>query len=218
MNAAIVGQARLALGNLSPVRSSNCTTPPPHGGDMRRTASVAGRPGARWLHPSHPHRPESGNADPTNHPIISTTSRLEDGGLPRISFLVPATWRIRDGRKLPCPAILAGQAVVLGHSNLRAPCPMPQLRTPLLWVDDRIEEQPPATAVATTINGLPVRLLRVHPATRGQAASDELMYWREYPRGRGFQIWVVGREVRAELLDPAGGAVLDQVLATLHRS
>jgi hypothetical protein len=135
-----------------------------------------------------------------------------------ISFAVPASWRIRDGRKLPCPAILPGPAVVLGHSNLREPCPMPQLRRPLLWVDDRAEEPPPATAVATTINGVPVRLLRVHPATLGQAVSDELMYWSQYRRGRGFQVWVAGREVKAELLDPAGGAVVDQVLATLHRS
>jgi hypothetical protein len=44
------------------------------------------------------------------------------------------------------------------------------------------------------------------------------MYWREYPRGRGFQVWLVGREVRAELLDPADGAVVDRVLATLQRS
>jgi hypothetical protein len=94
---------------------------------------------------------------------------------------------------------------------------MPQLRRPLLWVDDRAEP-PPATAVATTINGVPVRLLRVRPATLRQAVGDELMYWSQYPRGRGFQVWVAGREIKAELLDPAGGAVVDQVLATLHRS
>ncbi len=143
-----------------------------------------------------------------------------------ISFFVPATWRVRDARKFPgvgpfrtevvCPAILPGPAVVLGHSNVQVPCPMPQLRTPLLWVDDWAEEQPPATAVATTINGLPVRLLRVHPATLRQAVSDEVMYWAQYPRGGGFQVWVAGRQVRAELLDPAGGGVVDQVLATLH--
>jgi hypothetical protein len=95
---------------------------------------------------------------------------------------------------------------------------MTRLGAPLLWVDDRVEEQPPATAVATMINGLPVRLLRVRPATLGQAVDDEAMYWREYPRGRGFQVWLVGREVRAELLDPGGGAVVDRVLATLQRS
>jgi hypothetical protein len=111
---------------------------------------------------------------------------------------------------------LVGPVVVLGHSKVRAPCPMPRLRTPLLWVDDQAEEQPPATAVATTINGLAVRLLRVHPATLRQAVSDELMYWAQYPHGGGFQVWVVGRQVRAELLDPAGGGVVDQVLATLH--
>jgi hypothetical protein len=135
-----------------------------------------------------------------------------------ISFFVPATWRVRDGRKFPCPAIGLGPAVVLGHSNLRAPCPMTRLGAPLLWVDDRVEEQPPATAVATTINDLPVRLLRVRPATLGQAVDDEAMYWSQYRRAGGFEVWVVGREVRAELLDPAGGAVVDQVLATLQRS
>jgi hypothetical protein len=98
---------------------------------------------------------------------------------------------------------------VLGHSKLRAPCPMAQLRAPLMWVDDRAGEQLPATAVPTTINGLAVRLLRVHPATRGQAVSDELLYWSQYPRGSGFQVWVAGQEVKAELLDPAGSAVVD---------
>jgi hypothetical protein len=95
---------------------------------------------------------------------------------------------------------------------------MTRLQTPLLWVDDRVEEQPPATAVATMINGLPVRLLRIRPATLGQAVDDEVMYWSQYRRASGFKVWVVGREVRAELLDPAGGAVVDRVLATLQRS
>jgi hypothetical protein len=103
-----------------------------------------------------------------------------------LSLSVPATWRVRDGRKLPCPAVLLGSAVVLGHSKLQPPCPMTRLRAPLLWIDDRAGEQPPATAVATTINGLAVRLLRVHRATRGQAVSDELLYWSLYPRGSGF--------------------------------
>jgi uncharacterized protein (TIGR03083 family) len=86
---------------------------------------------------------------------------------------------------------------------------MPRLRAPLLWVDDRAEEEPPATAVATRIDSVVVRLLRVHPDTFGQAVGDELMYWSRYPRGRGFQAWVAGQEVKAELLDPAGGAVVD---------
>ena len=59
-----------------------------------RSAARAGRLGARRLHPSSPHRPGSGTADPTNHPIISTTSRLESRGLPR--------------DQLPCPSHLAG--------------------------------------------------------------------------------------------------------------
>jgi hypothetical protein len=71
-----------------------------------------------------------------------------------LRFFVPATWRVRDGRKLPCPGILPGPAVVLGHSNLRPPCPIPRLRTPLLWVDHRADEQPPTTAATTTINGV----------------------------------------------------------------
>jgi hypothetical protein len=115
-----------------------------------------------------------------------------------------------------CPAILPGPAVVLGHSNVIPPCPMPRLRTPLLWVDDRMDDRLPATAAVTTINGLAVRLLRVHPATLRQAVSDEVMYWAQYPHGGGFQVWITGRQVRAELLDPAGGVVADQVLATLH--
>jgi hypothetical protein len=172
---------------------------------------------------THPARTAPAPATPTP-PTIRSSARpagWKAVGYQGISFLVPANWRVRDGRKFPCPAIgpgSPGPAVVLGHSNVRAPCPMTRLGAPLLWVDDRVEEQPPATAVATMINGLPVRLLRVRPATLGQAVDDEAMYWREYPRGRGFQVWLVGREVRAELLDPAGGAVVDRVLATLQRS
>lgn len=135
-----------------------------------------------------------------------------------LSFFVPATWRVRDGRKLPCPGMLPGPAVVLGHSSLRPPCPIPRLRTPLLWVDHRADEQPPAMAAATTINGLAVQLLRLHPDNLGQGVGDELLYWNEYRRGGGFQAWVPGLEVKAELLDPEDGAVVDQVLGTLHRS
>lgn len=99
-----------------------------------------------------------------------------------LSFSVPASWRVRDGRRFPCPGMLAGPAVVLGHAKVIPPCPMPQLRTPLLWID------------------------------------DELMYWSQYRGASGFQVWVLGQGVRAELLDPAGGVVADQVLATLQRS
>ena len=73
-----------------------------------------------------------------------------------ISFFVPATWRVRGARKFPgvgpfptevvCPAILPGPAVVLGHSDVIPPCPMPRLRTPLLWIDDRRDDRLPATA------------------------------------------------------------------------
>jgi hypothetical protein len=95
---------------------------------------------------------------------------------------------------------------------------MPRLRTPLLWIDDRADDQLPAAAVASSINGLAVRLLRLHPDNLEQAAGDELMYWSQYRRARGFQVWVVGQAMKAELLDPAGGAIADQVLSTLHRS
>jgi len=135
-----------------------------------------------------------------------------------LSFFVPASWRVRDGRRFPCPGMLAGPAVVLGHAKVIPPCPMPQLRTPLLWIDDRVEDQLPATAVPARINGLAVRLLRLRPDNLGQASSDELMYWSQYRGASGFQVWVLGQGVRAELLDPAGGVVADQVLATLHRS
>jgi hypothetical protein len=135
-----------------------------------------------------------------------------------LSFLVPASWRVRDGRRFPCPGMLAGPAVVLGHSDVVPPCPIPRLRTPLLWIDDRADDQLPAAAVASSINGLAVRLLRLHPDNLEQAAGDELMYWSQYRRARGFQVWVVGQAMKAELLDPAGGAIADQVLSTLHRS
>jgi hypothetical protein len=145
-----------------------------------------------------------------------------------ISFFVPAAWRVRDARKFPgvgpfrtevvCPAILPGPAVVLGHSKVRVPCPMPRLRTPLLWIDDRMDDRLPATAATIRINGLAVWLLRVHPDNLRQASSDELLYWSQYRRARGFQVWVLQQGVRAELLDPAGGVVADQVLSTLHRS
>jgi hypothetical protein len=59
--------------------------------------------------------------------------------------------------------MLSGPAVVLGHSDFIPPCPMPRLRTPLLWVDDRVDDQLPATATTARINGLAVRLLRLHP-------------------------------------------------------
>ena len=145
-----------------------------------------------------------------------------------ISFFVPATWRVRDARKFPgvgpfrtevvCPAILPGPAVVLGHSDVVPPCPMPRLRTPLLWIDDRMDDRLPATAATIRINGLAVWLLRVRPENLRQASSDEVMYWSQYRRARGFQVWVLQQGVRAELLDPAGGVVADQVLSTLHRS
>jgi hypothetical protein len=135
-----------------------------------------------------------------------------------LSFFVPATWRVRDGRRFPCPGMRSGPAVVLGHSTFIPPCPMPQLHTPLLWIDDRIDAQLPAAAAPTRINGLNVRLLRLGLDNLGQASSDELMYWSQYRRARGFQVWALGQGVRAELLDPAGGVVADQVLATLHRS
>jgi hypothetical protein len=135
-----------------------------------------------------------------------------------LSFFVPATWRVREGRRFPCPGMLSGPAVVLGHSEVIPPYPMPRLRTPLLWIDDRVDDQLPATAATTRINGLAVRLLRLHPDNLGQASSDELMYWSQYPRASGFQVWILGQALKAELLDPAGGVVADRVLSTLHRS
>jgi hypothetical protein len=120
-----------------------------------------------------------------------------------LSFFVPATWRVRDGRRFPCPGLLPGPAVVLGHSQFVPPCPMPRLRTPLLWIDDREDDQLAAAAA---------------PDNLGQASSDELMYWSQYRRATGFQVWVLGQGLKAELLDPAGGVVADQILSTLHRS
>jgi len=114
--------------------------------------------------------------------------------------------------------MLSGPAVVLGHSDFIPPCPIPRLRTPLLWIDDRRDDQLPAAAATTRINGLAVRLLRLHPDNLEQASGDELMYWSQYRRARGFQVWVLGQGLKAELLDPAGGVVADQVLSTLHRS
>jgi hypothetical protein len=135
-----------------------------------------------------------------------------------LSFSVPATWRVRDGRRFPCPGILPGPAVVLGHSPSVPPCPMPRLRAPLLWIDDRVDDRLPTAAVATSVNGQDIWLLRLHPDNLGQASSDELMYWSQYRRATGFQVWDLGQELKAELLDPAGGAVADQILSTLHRS
>ena len=135
-----------------------------------------------------------------------------------LGFFVPATWRVRDGRRFPCPGMLSGPAVVLGHSDFIPPCPMPRLRTPLLWIDDRVEDQLPAAAAPTRINGLAVRLLRLGPGDLGQAPGDELMYWSQYRRARGFQVWALRHGVRAELLDPVGGVVADRVLSTLHKS
>jgi hypothetical protein len=114
--------------------------------------------------------------------------------------------------------MLAGPAVVLGHSDFIPPCPIPRLRTPLLWIDDRVDDQLPAAAASARINGLDVRLLRLHADNLQQASSDELMYWSQYRRARGFQVWALRQRVKAELLDPAGGVVADQVLGTLHRS
>ena len=137
------------------------------------------------------------------------------GGL---SLFVPATWRVRDGRRFPCPGMPSGPVVVFGHSDFIPPCPIPRLRTPLLWVDDRVDDQLPAAAAPTTINGLAVRRLRLDPGNLGQASGDELMYWSQYRRARGFQVWALRQGVRAELLDPAGGVVANQVLSTLHRT
>jgi hypothetical protein len=135
-----------------------------------------------------------------------------------LGFVVPATWRVREGRRFPCPGTLSGPAVVLGHSDFIPPCPMPRLRTPLLWIDDRVDDQLPTAAVATSINGQNVWLLRLGPGNLGQASDDDLMYWSQYRRARGFQLWDLRHRVRAELLDPTGGVVADQVLSTLHWS
>ena len=95
---------------------------------------------------------------------------------------------------------------------------MPRLRMPLLWIDDRVDDQLPAAAAPTVINGLAVQLLRLGPGNLGQASGDELMYWSQYRRARGFQVWDLRHRVRAELLDPTGGVVANQVLSTLHWS
>ncbi len=135
-----------------------------------------------------------------------------------LGFFVPATWRVREGRRFPCPGMLSGPTVVLGHSDFIPPCPTRRLRTPLLWIDDRVDHQLPTAAVATSINGQNIWLLRLGPGNLGQASGDDLMYWSQYQRARGFQIWDPRRRVRAELLDPTGGVVVDQVLSTLHWS
>jgi hypothetical protein len=144
-SATTVGRAIARNGTLRLARSSNRTQPPaPWRQHATRGPVRVGRPGAGWLHPSSRTAPTLASAAP---PTITASARPAGWKVVRyrgISFSVPASWRIRDGRKLPCPAILPGPAVVLGHSNLRAPCPMPQLRRPLLWVDDRAEEPPPA--------------------------------------------------------------------------
>jgi hypothetical protein len=203
---------------------------------MRRAAIallVAGLTVAGCTHPTRtgPGRPATtGSTIPALTPSTHTAPTLPlRGRLTRpaawktvryrgLSFFVPAAWRVRDGRRFPCPGMLAGPAVVLGHSDFIPPCPMPRLRTPLLWIDDRIDDHLPATAATTRINGLAVRLLRLNPGNLGQASGDELMYWSQYRRARGFQVWALPHGVRAELLDPAGGVVADQVLSTLHRS
>jgi hypothetical protein len=38
-----------------------------------------------------------------------------------LRFFVPATWRVRDGRRFPCPGMLRGPAMVLGHSDVIHP-------------------------------------------------------------------------------------------------
>jgi hypothetical protein len=179
------------------------------------TGNPPGRPAAMGpttasLTPSTQAAPTPSNRERSTRPAGWKAVRYRG-----LSFFVPATWRVRDGRRFPCPGILSGPAVVLGHSDVIPPCPIPRLRTPLLWVDDRVDDQQPATAVATSINGLAVRLLRLHPDNLEQAAGDELMYWSQYRRASGFQVWVLGQGLRAELLDPAGGVVADQILSTL---
>jgi hypothetical protein len=77
---------------------------------------------------THPAPTAPAPATPTP-PTIRSAARpagWKAVGYQGISFLVPATWRVRDGRKLPCPAIglgSPGPAVVLGHSNLRGTLP-----------------------------------------------------------------------------------------------
>src|SRR5215217_5937322 len=55
-----------------------------------RGAARAGRLGARWVHPSSPHRSRRGNAATSNQPTASTTGRLESGALPRDQLLCPS--------------------------------------------------------------------------------------------------------------------------------
>jgi hypothetical protein len=90
--------------------------------------------------------------------------------------------------------------------------------TVVLPASSALPDRLPATAATIRINGLAVWLLRVNPDNLRQASSDEVMYWSQYRRARGFQVWVLQQGVRAELLDPWGGVVADQVLSTLHRS
>ncbi len=136
-----------------------------------------------------------------------------------LAFYVPGTWRVRDAHQHPCAASLPGPAVVVGHPDVQPPCPLgPRLRAPLLWVDNRAGEQPPANAAATTINGLTMRVLRLHPGDLGWVALDGKAYRPVYPQGSGVEAWVVGQgvQLKLRLIDPAGGAVADQILATLH--
>jgi hypothetical protein len=134
-----------------------------------------------------------------------------------LAFYVPGTWRVRDARQHPCAASLPGPAVVVGHPDVPLPCPSgPRRRAPLLWVDSRAGEQPPANAAATTINGLTMRVLRLHPGDLGWVALDGRAYRPVYPHGSGVEVWVMGEGLQLKLVDPAGGTVADQILATLH--
>jgi hypothetical protein len=55
-------------------------------------------------------------------------------------------------------------------------------------------------------------VLRLHPGNLGQASSDELMYWSQYQRARGFRFesWGKGRRLSC-LTQLAGGRRLDPV-------
>jgi len=59
-------------------------------------------------------------------------------------------------------------------------------------------------------------VLRLHPGDLGWVALDGKAYRPVYPQGSGVEAWVVGQGVQLKLIDPAGGAVADQILATLH--
>jgi hypothetical protein len=138
-------------------------TGPDRGGSMRRAAIallMAGVAVAGCTHPTRNAPSASAATGPTKAaptpstqpaPMMSIRGRsARPAGWKAVryrglSFFVPATWRVRDGRRFPCPGMLSGPAVVLGHSKFIPPCPMPQLRTPLLWIDGRIEtnSQPP---------------------------------------------------------------------------